>query len=94
MINFKEKIAESISKVTNISKEELVNYIEKPKDNKMGDFALPCFKLAKEMKKAPMQIANEIKEEIEVPTEYIKNVEVVNGFLNIFINNDTLIQNL
>ena len=94
MINFKEKIAESISKVTNISKDDLVNYIEKPKDNKMGDFALPCFKLAKEMKKAPMQIANEIKEEIEVPTEYIKNVEVVNGFLNIFINNKTLIQNL
>ena len=94
MINFKEKTAESISKVTNISKEELENYIEKPKDNKMGDFALPCFKLAKEMKKAPMQIANEIKEKIEVPTEYIKNIEVVNGFLNIFINNDTLIQNL
>lgn len=94
MINFKEKIAESISKVTNISKDDLVNYIEKPKDNKMGDFALPCFKLAKEMKKAPMQIANEIKEKIEVPTEYIKNVEVVNGFLNIFINNKTLIQNL
>ena len=94
MINFKEKIAESISKVTNISKDDLVNYIEKPKDNKMGDFALPCFKLAKEMKKAPMQIANEIKEKIEVPTEYIKNIEVVNGFLNIFINNETLIQNL
>lgn len=94
MINFKEKIAESISEVTDISKDELVNYIEKPKDNKMGDFALPCFKLAKEMKKAPMQIANEIKEKIEVPTEYIKNVEVVNGFLNIFINNKTLIQNL
>ena len=94
MINFKEKIAESISKVTNISKDDLVNYIEKPKDNKMGDFALPCFKLEKEMKKAPMQIANEIKEEIEVPTEYIKNIEVVNGFLNIFINNETLIQNL
>ena len=94
MINFKEKIAESISKVTNISKEELENYIEKPKDNKMGDFALPCFKLAKEMKKTPMQIANEIKEKIEVPTEYIKNIEVVNGFLNIFINNETLIKNL
>ena len=94
MINFKEKIAESISKVTNISKDDLVNYIEKPKDNKMGDFALPCFKLAKEMKKAPMQIANEIKEEIEVPTEYIKNIEVVNGFLNIFINSETLIKSL
>ena len=94
MINFKEKIAESISEVTNISKNELVNYIEKPKDNKMGDFALPCFKLAKEMKKPPMQIANEIKEKIEVPTEYIKNIEVVNGFLNIFINNETLIKNL
>ena len=94
MINFKEKIAESISEVTNISKEELENYIEKPKDNKMGDFALPCFKLAKEMKKAPMQIANEIKEKITVPTEYIKDIEVVNGFLNIFINSETLIKSL
>ena len=94
MINFKEKIAESISEVTNISKDELVNYIEKPKDNKMGDFTLPCFKIAKEMKKAPMQIANEIKEKITVPTEYIKDIEVVNGFLNIFINSETLIKSL
>ena len=53
MLNFKEKIAEAISKTVNINKEELESYIEVPKDTSMGDYAFPCFKLAKELRKAP-----------------------------------------
>ena len=60
----------------------------------MGDYALPCFKLAKEMKKSPVIIANEIKEKIEMPNKYISKIEAVNGFLNIFINNEMLIENV
>ena len=66
MIDFKDKIAEETSKVLELTKEELKEYIEIPKDTKMGDYALPCFKLAKEMKKSPVIIANEIKEKIEM----------------------------
>ena len=92
MIDFKDKIAEETSKVLELTKEELKEYIEIPKDTKMGDYALPCFKLAKEMKKSPVIIANEIKEKIEMPNKYISKIEAVNGFLNIFINNEILIE--
>jgi len=94
MIDFKDKIAEETSKVLEFTKEELKEYIEIPKDTKMGDYALPCFKLAKEMKKSPVIIANEIKEKIELPNKYISKIEAVNGFLNIFINNEILIENV
>ena len=94
MIDFKEKIAEEINKVLEISKEELETYIEIPKDTKMGDYALPCFKLAKQMKKSPVMIAEEIKSKIEMPNEYISKIETVNGFLNIFVNNDLLVDDL
>lgn len=93
-MDFKDKIAEETSKVLELTKEELKEYIEIPKDTKMGDYALPCFKLAKEMKKSPVIIANEIKEKIEMPNKYISKIEAVNGFLNIFINNEILIENV
>lgn len=85
MIDYKKEIAKSISKITNISENELENYIEIPPNSEMGDFAFPCFKLAKELRKAPPLIANEIKEKIETDS-IIERVEVVGGYLNFFIN--------
>lgn len=62
MIDFKEKIAEILADATNLNEKELESYIEMPKDSKNGDYAFPCFRLAKELRKAPPVIANEIKE--------------------------------
>lgn len=92
MINFKKYIANSISKVINIEPDELSNYIEIPKDSNMGDYAFPCFRLAKELRKAPPVIANEIKEKIELNKDYIEKVEVAGGYLNFYINNQLLIE--
>ena len=64
-------------------------YIETPKDSKNGDYAFPCFRLAKELRKAPPAIASEIKEKLE-PVEEIEKVEVAGGYLNFFINKSTL----
>lgn len=69
MADFKQIIGQAIAKVTNINEEELESYIEKPKDQKNGDYAFPCFKLAKELRKAPAIIANEIQEKIEIDKE-------------------------
>ena len=66
MINFKQIIAGEISKVTNINEKELETYIEIPKEVNNGDYAFPCFRLAKELKKAPQIIATEIKEKIKI----------------------------
>ena len=90
MINFKKEIAKYIEKVTNIEQEELENYIEKPKDVKNGDYAFPCFRLAKKLKKSPVEIANEIKEKIEINENIIEKVEVLSGYLNFYINNKIL----
>ncbi len=90
MIDFKNKIAEEISKTVKIEKEEIETYIEKPIDNKNGDYAFPCFRLAKELKKAPPIIANEIKEKIELDTSIIEDVQVVGGYLNFYINKETI----
>ena len=58
----------------------------------MGDYAFPCFKLAKELKKAPPAIANDIKEKLEIEEKYIKKVEIVGGYLNFYINNNILVE--
>ena len=89
MKNFKQIIAKQISKTININEKELESYIETPKDSKNGDYAFPCFRLAKELRKAPPVIANEIKEKIE-PVEEIEKIEVAGGYLNFFINKTTL----
>lgn len=97
MINFKQLIAKLISKATQINEKELETYIEKPKDTKNGDYSFPCFRLAKELKKAPPVIANEIKEKLEKETEEnkkIEKLEVVGGYLNFFVNKNILAQDV
>ena len=53
MTDFKKIIADSIAKTTNIDKSEIYGYIEIPKDTSNGDYAFPCFKLAKTMNEQP-----------------------------------------
>ena len=92
MLDFKERISKELENVTNINKEELKTYIETPKDSKNGDYSFPCFRLAKELKKAPQIIANDIKENINLENTGIEKVEVVGGFLNFFVNKKILIE--
>ena len=95
MKNFKQIIAKQISKVAKINEKELETYIETPKDTKNGDYSFPCFRLAKELKKAPPVIANEIKEKLEQEIEEnkeIEKIEVVGGYLNFFVNKSVLAQ--
>ncbi len=94
MIDFKRKIAEQISKAANLSQEEIYEYIEVPTDEKMGDFAFPCFKLAKELKKAPQMIAQDLKEKIVFEDGSIKEINVVNGYLNFTVQNQAIIENV
>lgn len=83
-MDFKEQIAQALSEVvTDIEKNELYNAIEIPSDLSKGDFAFPCFKLAKVLRKAPPIIAKEISEKLNKP-ECIEKVEVVNAYINFY----------
>ena len=92
MINFKQIIAGEISKVTNINEKELETYIEIPKEVNNGDYAFPCFRLAKELKKAPQIIATEIKEKIKIDENIIIKIDIVGGYLNFFVNKEILVK--
>lgn len=91
MIDYNELIAEKIANAINLDKNEIKQYIEIPPQSDMGDFAFPCFKLAKTLRKSPVQIADEIKEKIS-EDEYIKKIETKSGYLNFYINNTKLVE--
>ena len=91
MIDFKRIIAEKIAKSANLDTEEILQYIEIPPNTEMGDYAFPCFRLAKLLKKSPQMIAEELKNNIEVD-ENITKMEIVGGYLNFFINKLILAQ--
>ena len=91
MICFEEKIAEKIEKIVSIPKEQLMQYIEIPKEEVNGDYAFPCFRLAKELKKSPQIIANDIKNQIS-EDEIIEKIEVSGGYLNFHIFKDILVK--
>lgn len=90
MIDFKEEIAQMLAQATKLDKEELKSYIEVPKVASNGDYAFPCFRLAKTMKKAPQIIAEELKENVKIDEKTIEKIEVAGGYLNFYINKQTL----
>lgn len=86
MIDFKEEIAKQISeKCEGLQREEVKRAIEIPTDSKMGDYAFPCFKLAKVFRKSPQLIAEDIAEKLS-DDDIFSKVEQVNAYVNMFIN--------
>ena len=90
MIDFKENIAELIEKqIEGVSKDEISAMIEIPQDTSMGDYAFPCFKLARVLRKAPPLIAKGIAKGIaEEPI--FDRVEQVNAYVNMFISKEAM----
>ena len=93
MIDFKDNIADEIAQISNINKNELISFIEIPPDDNMGDYAFPCFRLAKQLKKSPQAIAEELKEKINLNNDILEKMETAGGYLNFYINKKTLIKN-
>ncbi|MBQ9708917.1 MAG: arginine--tRNA ligase, partial [Firmicutes bacterium] len=92
MIDYKEKIAELIAPhVEGLEKSEVIGMIETPADSKMGDYAFPCFKLAKIFRKAPPLIAADIASAVEGEDLFVK-VEQVNAYVNMFLSQEKMAQ--
>ncbi len=81
----KSKIVDLLSQhVEGLSVEEINTLIEIPPKPDMGDFAFPCFRLAKTMKKAPQMIASDIKEAMG-DVDFLEKIEVAGAYLNFYI---------
>ncbi len=84
VMDYKKHIASKL-KVEGVSEEELYDLIALPPTTEMGDYALPCFKFAKILRKSPVMIAEELKNSFETD-EIISEVSAVNGYLNFKTN--------
>ena len=90
MIDFKKQVAKALAKALEMDVKEIEISIENPKGADNGDYAFPCFRLAKTLRKAPPAIAEEIKEKLQVNENEISKVEVVGGYINFFVNKEAL----
>lgn len=83
-MDYKGYIAQKLQ-IDGIPVSTLSEYIEVPPNSDMGDFALPCFKLAKTLKKSPVVIAEELKTKFGSDVNFTE-VKAVNGYLNFKID--------
>lgn len=75
--------------IKDLNQEEIEALIEVPKKTEMGDYAFPCFKLAKVYRKAPNMIAEDIKKEIiEKNYTIFSKIENVGGYINFFFSKE------
>ena len=91
----KEKICKVIAKVVGVQEyETIIDLIETPPDQSMGDLAIPCFSFAKTMRKNPVFIANDVKEALlNVKDELgLSSAETVNGYCNLFVDREKYIE--
>lgn len=79
--------------VEGLSKEEISSLIELPPKPEMGDFAFPCFRLAKTMRKAPQVIAADIKDAIG-DVDFLEDIKVQGAYLNFFVSKDVFAKSM
>lgn len=90
MADFKKLISEIIkSEIEDLTIEEITALIEVPPNKEMGDYAFPCFKLAKIFRKAPNAIAEDLAGKIQ-PTDDINKIVNLGGYVNFFVNKESL----
>ena len=87
-MDYKKYIASKI-KAEGLSEEEVASAIALPPNSDMGDYALPCFKFAKVMRKSPALIAQDIANSFPAD-DVIERAEAVNGYVNFTINKGAL----
>ncbi|WP_244985952.1 arginine--tRNA ligase [Anaerosalibacter bizertensis] len=90
MIDFKNEVVKIISGLDEkLDEKEIMSLIEVPPSYEMGDYAFPCFKLAKIFRKAPNLIAEEISNKIQ-ENSYFEKIENVGPYVNFFIDRAVL----
>ena len=68
--------------------EDIISLMEYPPDASMGDIAIPCFKLSRQLRKAPPMIASKLSEAMNL--DIIDKAEAVNGYLNVYLSSSAL----
>lgn len=82
----KDYVAKELAKcLPQLTEEQVWEGIEIPKEKTMGDYAFPCFRLAKELHKAPNLIAQDVVKELQT-SDILEKAEAVGPYVNMFLN--------
>ena len=97
MKDFKKEIVQAIAnlqaiKDSGLTEEEIHPLLEVPVDQKNGDYAFPCFRLAKTMKQSPQAIAACLAEDENIVAPCVASVEAVNAYVNFFLKRELFIE--
>ncbi|MGV8141684.1 MAG: arginine--tRNA ligase [Candidatus Woesearchaeota archaeon] len=98
-MDFKQAIVDLVNNETGFDKNKILELIEVPPDPKLGDYSIPCFAFAKELKKSPQNIALELKDKftkLNLKDDH-KHFELINNvgpYLNFFVNKEAYIKNI
>ena len=82
---FHSSILSQLSQLTEMESDEINKILQGPADARVGDYSLPCFILAKKLKKNPAEIASELAGRF-VPDGHVERAEATGPYLNIFLN--------
>lgn len=94
MQDFKVAVANCLKeKIEDLSLEEIIALIEIPPNKEMGDYAFPCFKLAKVFRKAPNMIAADLSQQLEAK-DAITKIAPMGGYVNFFVNKSQLAESV
>lgn len=85
---FEKQLANALA-VEGLTEQDVISALETPKESKLGDICLPCFKFSRAMRLAPPMIAAKLLPYVE-GLEFVQKVETVGGYLNIFFDRDTV----
>ena len=92
-MDFKTAIAGSVADAAGILADDIAQMLEVPPSADMGDYALPCFKLAKALRKPPAVIADTLAQDMVRP-EFLARVDSVKGYLNFFIDRARMVSGM
>ncbi|NLV48021.1 MAG: arginine--tRNA ligase, partial [Clostridiaceae bacterium] len=85
-MDFRLHIASWLATETSLSQEEIDAWIEIPPQPQLGDYAFPCFRLAKHLRRSPVQIADELARKAKDAVSDLHDVQAINGYLNFFVD--------
>lgn len=89
---FEKELSEALA-VEGLCEQDVFDALEKPKEAKLGDICLPCFKFARTLRLAPPVIAGKLKPYLD-KLGFVERAEIVGGYLNVFFNRSVLAANL
>jgi arginyl-tRNA synthetase len=92
-VDFKGILSEQLSEIIHLPKDRIQPILEIPPNDELGDYALPCFTLARDLKKKPVEIARDLKQKLSkqnTDSGILSKIESKGPYLNLFLDRPSI----